>query len=69
MDLRTTSAGYRLPVGQTSTPYRGVSERAPGPTSGTSAGKKKDPTDRDEVSQNKIWRERVDGEWKGVELW
>lgn len=68
MDLRTTSAGYRLPLGKTTTPFRGVSEK-PAPASGTSPAKRKDPVDRDEVSQNKIWRERVEGEWKGVEIW
>jgi len=68
---RTTSAGYRLPIGQTTAPHRHVSR----PDVGTQAGGGvrrlggKEPKFVDEVTFNKIWRENVKNEWKGVYEW
>ncbi|XP_039259354.2 ciliary microtubule inner protein 5-like [Styela clava] len=45
-----------------------MAEKASGQKPVTS-GKRKDTVDHNEVAQNKIWRERVEGEWKGVGVW
>lgn len=66
-DRRTTSAGYRLPLGKTSTAHRTVSKKVDSGAA-TSAEKKK-AEGCNEVAQNEIWRERVDDEWKGVKEW
>jgi len=67
---RTTSAGYRLPLGETSAVHR-IATRAEGTQ--TTASIKKPGSSQidkcDEVAWNKIWREQVKNEWKGVQDW
>ena len=65
---RPTSAGYRLPLGNTTSVYRDYSRPKVNQTS--SGGKLlKEAEKCDEVAQTKIWREQIHSEWKGVHEW
>ena len=67
-EQRATSAGYRFPLGNTSSVHRTVSR--PEATQTSSEFKKtKEIQKCDEVSFNKIWREQIQNEWKGVHDW
>ena len=61
---RTTSAGYRLPLGNTTGVHRAVSR-----LEATQTKKAREIERFDEVSWNKIWREQIQNEWKGVHDW
>ena len=67
LQQRTTSAGYRLPMGNTTAVHRAVSR----PEASQSGGirKAREVQRIDEVSWNKIWREQIQNEWKGVHDW
>jgi len=65
---RPTSAGYRLPLGDTTSVYRDYSRpEATQTTSGIRRAKEAEKCD--EVAQSKIWREQIHNEWKGVHEW
>ena len=65
---RTTSAGYRMPVGNTSSVHRAVTRPATAQPAG-GLKKAREVEKCDEVSFNKIWREQIVSEWKGVHDW
>ena len=66
---RTTSAGYRLALGKTSDVQR-VVPRPDIATQTTGSFKKTKEIEKlDEVSFNKIWKEQIINEWKGVHTW
>ena len=67
LQQRTTSAGYRLPLGNTTSVYRDLSR----PDGGKAGGNRKarEIERIDEVSWNKIWREQIQNEWKGLHDW
>ena len=65
---RPTSAGYRLPLGDTTSAYRDYSR--PEPTKTTSGIRRAKEAEKcDDVAQSKIWREQIHNEWKGVHEW
>ncbi|KAI8497336.1 ciliary microtubule inner protein 5-like isoform X1 [Branchiostoma floridae x Branchiostoma belcheri] len=72
---RTTSAGYRLPLrGPSAFHERCVPKQDQGTSPPPAAGGGGKRTEADyrhcnEVAEDKIWRESVKNEWKGVQQW
>ena len=65
MELRTTSAGYRLPhQKKLFNPNRQTVTRIP-----TESGKILDIKDADAVKINQILTKQIEREWKAVKIW
>ena len=65
---RPTSAGYRFPLGNTTSTHREFSKAE---ATQTVADRKiaKEAEKCNQVAQSKIWREQIHSEWKAVKEW